>query len=82
MSSDTSKINGINRRRFIQGSASFAVAAGLGSTIFSSEAEAHNWNSGWKHPPHHDNDKKLWHKVRNEFSLNKANTYMNTGTTG
>ncbi|NEI45998.1 twin-arginine translocation signal domain-containing protein [Rhizobium leguminosarum] len=31
MSSDTSKINGINRRRFIQGSASFAVAAGLGS---------------------------------------------------
>ena len=82
MSSDTSKINGINRRRFIQGSASFAVAAGLGSTIFSSETEAHNWNSGWKHPPHHDNDKKLWRKVRNEFSLNKANTYMNTGTTG
>lgn len=73
---------GINRRKFIQGSASFAVAAGLSSTAFSSKTEAANFRSDWKHKSHDKYDKKLWRKLRKEFVLKKSTVYMNTGTTG
>ncbi|OEF27534.1 aminotransferase class V-fold PLP-dependent enzyme [Vibrio rumoiensis] len=81
MSDSNSGLKGINRRKFIQGSASFAVAAAsLGSGVFSTNVAA----SDWKQNNKHDDKKtsKLWQKVKKEFVLDKKSVYLNTGTTG
>lgn len=85
MSENNSISKGINRRKFIQGSASVALTAGLGATFLSSSAQAKNVDSDWKNAlsrKHDKHDDKVWKKLRKEFELKKSSTYMNTGTTG
>ncbi|WP_086980854.1 aminotransferase class V-fold PLP-dependent enzyme [Vibrio aphrogenes] len=72
------KMNGINRRQFIQATAGVAITAGLGLAPLSANASNHSWSKGQSK----NSDEKFWNKIKKEFVLDKRTTYMNTGTTG
>lgn len=62
------------RRRFVKGSATAAIAAALPITATADELtlESH----------HRPNDERYWNKVKKQFALDRRSVYMNTGSTG
>ena len=80
MSHHDSQIKNLNRRRFLQGTASVA-AVGMGSSLFSHTALADD-GEHWQSLQHDKHSKRFWRDVQHQFVLDKRTTYMNVGTTG
>ncbi|MCJ2377078.1 aminotransferase class V-fold PLP-dependent enzyme [Vibrio sp. ZSDZ34] len=70
----------VNRRNFIKGGASVAIA-GIGSTVFSAASVADELDNDWG-ISRYSSDEEFWDGVRSQFILDDSTTYMNIGTTG
>ncbi|WP_354624164.1 aminotransferase class V-fold PLP-dependent enzyme [Psychromonas sp. MME2] len=81
MSNRSSSIMSINRRDFLKKTSGLALA-GVSAALINDKLQAAPIDdySGYAHDKH--DDKKFWHKVSQEFILDKNTVYLNTGTTG
>ena len=74
-------ITNLGRRGFLKSTTGAALAV-AGTSLFSTSVQASE-NDPLAHFHGGDTDNnRFWHKVRNEFVLNKRTTYMNIGTAG
>ena len=81
MSHSESDLKNLNRRQFLKTTTGLAVA-GVGSTVFSSQASASEELVDWQSLNLTSSDEEFWREVRQQFILDKDSTYMNIGTTG